>query len=104
MRFYDDLYVGDKAANNINKIIKNIENKKLLYDVYLITTADNPLDNLDIYQANTAFMGIEVPAGSHTVEFRYWLPGLTAGLCVSGVGIVVFVGALVYLKKKKKST
>ena len=52
MRFYDDLYVGDKAANNINKIIKNIENKKLLYDVYLITTADNPVDNLDIYQAN----------------------------------------------------
>lgn len=59
---------------------------------------------VDIYQANTAFMGIEVPAGSHTVEFRYWLPGLNAGLCVSGVGIVVFVGVLVYLKKKKKST
>ncbi|HAH18343.1 hypothetical protein [Eubacterium uniforme] len=53
MRFYDNLYVGDKAAGKINKILKAIKDKKIVYDVYLITTADNPLDNLDIYQANT---------------------------------------------------
>lgn len=52
MRFYDDLYVGDKAAGKIDKILKAISDRKIVYDVYLITTADNPMDNLDIYQAN----------------------------------------------------
>jgi hypothetical protein len=36
-----------------------------------------------ILPANYAFRAIEVPAGRSRIEFRYWPPGLTAGLAAS---------------------
>lgn len=39
-------------------------------------------------RANTAFMGVELTAGSHSVELRYRLPGLTAGLLLSAGGML----------------
>ena len=41
-----------------------------------------------LYRANTAFMGIEVPAGDHTVELRYRLPGLLPGLAMTCAGLL----------------
>jgi hypothetical protein len=38
-----------------------------------------------IVRANYAFRGVEVPAGRSVVVFRYWPPGLTAGLFISGL-------------------
>jgi hypothetical protein len=42
-----------------------------------------------ILPANYAFRAIEVPAGRSRIEFRYWPPGLTAGLAVSIVSAVL---------------
>ena len=50
-----------------------------------------------LYRANTAFMGVELPAGEHEVVLRYWIPGLTAGLILSGAGVV----CLVFFRKKQ---
>jgi len=44
--------------------------------------------------ANYAFRGVEVPAGESVVRFRYWTPGLTLGLSVSLLSLVI-VSALV---------
>lgn len=57
-----------------------------------------------LYRANTAFMGVELTAGSHTVEIRYWLPGLSIGLAMSGLGAVGLIVLLVIgLRGKKKA-
>jgi hypothetical protein len=45
-----------------------------------------------ILPANYAFRAVEVPAGPSRIEFRYWPPGLTAGLVVSGVSVVLLGG------------
>lgn len=55
---------------------------------------------VELYQANTAFMAVELPAGAHTVEFRYWLPGLTVGLALSGIGAVCLAALLIARRKK----
>lgn len=55
-----------------------------------------------LYRANTAFMGVEIPAGEHVVELRYWIPGLTIGICLSGVGVICLFVIMVfpYIAKK----
>ena len=57
---------------------------------------------VELYKANTAFMGIEIPSGDHVVELRYWMPGLTAGLTVSGVGLVLFAGTILIWNRNNK--
>lgn len=44
-----------------------------------------------IKQTGVAFMGIELSAGEHTVELRYFTPYLAFGILVSAVGWAVFV-------------
>ena len=56
-----------------------------------------------LYQANTAFMAVELPAGSHTVEIRYWMPGLTAGLIMSGAGLACLAALIMVSLRKKKA-
>ncbi len=43
---------------------------------------------VDILPANYAFRAVAVPAGRSQVVFRYWPPGLTAGLAVSGISML----------------
>jgi hypothetical protein len=45
-----------------------------------------------ILPANYAFRAVVVPAGRSRVEFRYWPPGLTMGLWVSGLSALVLAG------------
>ncbi|HEX4956436.1 MAG TPA: YfhO family protein [Thermoanaerobaculia bacterium] len=42
-----------------------------------------------ILNANFAFRAVEVPAGKVEIEMTYWPPGLTAGLSLSGLGLLV---------------
>ena len=39
--------------------------------------------SVGILRANTAFRAVPVPAGKHNVQFRFWPPGLSAGLTIS---------------------
>ena len=42
----------------------------------------------NLRRADTAFMALDLEAGHHDIELRYMTPGLVAGCCVSGVGLV----------------
>ena len=57
-------------------------------------------EEVTLYQANTAFMGVELPAGEHVVSLRYWIPGLTAGLIMSGIGVVCLIVIIVFSRRR----
>lgn len=59
-------------------------------------------EKVEVLQANTAFMAVELEAGDHHVELRYWTPGLTVGIIMSAAGLAGLVGLIVYWSKKKK--
>lgn len=51
-------------------------------------------ERVKLYQANTAFMAVELSPGDHEIELRYWTPGLTAGIlltCAGAAGLIVLV-------------
>lgn len=58
-------------------------------------------ERVNLVQANVGFMGVELPAGEHDIELKYWIPGLTAGIVLSGTGLLGMVGLAIYEKKKK---
>jgi len=53
--------------------------------------------------ADVAMRGVFVEAGSHTVVWQYSVPGLTAGLAVSGVSLVVWLAGCVLLVVSRRS-
>jgi hypothetical protein len=56
-----------------------------------------------ILAANYAFRAVEVPAGVSRIEFRYWPPGLTAGLSVTALsGIVLVIIVIAYRPSLRK--
>ena len=56
---------------------------------------------VEIINANIAFMAIKLSAGTHSIEMTYATPNLYFGWSVSAVGIILFIGYIVYTKKKK---
>jgi uncharacterized membrane protein YfhO len=55
-----------------------------------------------ILPANYAFRALAVAAGSSHIEFRYWPPGLTAGLGASGVSVVLLFAFAVWSKVEER--
>ncbi len=51
MKWYKDLYIGEEAGKKKNKIIKQLEQRKIAAGVYVITLASNGKDLLDILPA-----------------------------------------------------
>lgn len=52
LNWYKGLYVGDNAKKKKKKLIRRINAGAGVVDVYLITLARNPRDQLDIFSAN----------------------------------------------------
>ena len=57
-----------------------------------------------VLRADTAFLGVALEPGSHTVAFTYKTPGLTAGAALSAAGVVLLaaIWAVPALRKKSK--
>lgn len=55
---------------------------------------------VDLLQANTAFMAVELEAGNHQIELRYWTPGLTSGIILTIMGCAALAGVIFYWHKK----
>ncbi len=51
---------------------------------------------------NDALMTVELSEGEHVVEFKFFAAGLGTGLMVSAVGIAIFIGLILVLRKIKK--
>jgi uncharacterized membrane protein YfhO len=56
-----------------------------------------------IYRANLFFRGVSLPAGTHTVEFRYEPHSFAIGRAVSIITLLAIVATsiLVYLRKRQ---
>ena len=55
LTFAPNLYLGESiASEKLDKLKKRLEKKPLLANVYLITPAKNPADQLDIFDARQA--------------------------------------------------
>ncbi len=55
---------------------------------------------VDLLRADTAFMGLDLSAGTHEIELRYVTPGLMLGLAITGIGVLVLVALVVILRRK----
>ena len=55
---------------------------------------------VQIIKANIAFMAIPVTKGTHEIEMTYRTPNLTKGLVVSAAGIILYIGYMIFEKKK----
>lgn len=56
---------------------------------------------VESFRANRAFIGLEVPAGTHDVELYYITPGLKQGILLSGVGVISLAVLLIVYRKRK---
>ena len=59
---------------------------------------------VEILKTDLAFMGLELEAGTHTVELRYFTPYFAFGILLSVIGWSIFVIwiALDFYKRKKQ--
>jgi len=54
----------------------------------------------ELLTADTAFMGLDLTAGHHDIELRYFTPGLAEGFMLTGVGIVALVVLILVLRRR----
>jgi hypothetical protein len=47
-----------------------------------------------VLRANVAFRAVRVPAGRHTIEYRYWPDTLWPALCMTSLALLVALGVL----------
>jgi uncharacterized membrane protein YfhO len=57
-----------------------------------------------ILRADIMFRAVELPAGTHTVEFRFEPVAVKIGLWISGVTWVVVLTALILLDARNRKT
>ena len=58
-----------------------------------------------IFQVNYVLRGIQIPAGKHTIEFKFEPQVVKTGstiALISSIGILLLIGAGVYFERKKK--
>lgn len=55
----------------------------------------------ELLHVNTAYMGLELTPGTHTVELRYELAGLKPGLLLSLVGLICLIALIIYRRKHR---
>ena len=54
----------------------------------------------ELLRANTAFLGLELEPGSHTIELHYRTPGLAAGVFITIAGVLAFAGVAVFYRRR----
>lgn len=99
----ENRYKIDTLENDYVKGTFNCSKDSLLYFSILAT------DGWDIYidgkkaekiiPLNLAFIGAEVSKGAHVVELRYHTPGLTSGMILSAIGLIVLAAIMLYRRK-----
>ena len=65
-----------------------------LTDGWSVTVDGKPAEALRV---DAVMRGVFVPAGMHTIEWSYSVPGLSAGIAISGLSAVLWIAAFVWL-------
>ncbi|MGN1167990.1 MAG: YfhO family protein [Lachnospiraceae bacterium] len=57
---------------------------------------------VDIQKTNLMYMGLSLEPGEHEIRLQFERPGISASLCLSAIGIVIFIIALIIRRKRIK--
>ncbi len=57
---------------------------------------------VETFTANKYFLGINITKGEHVIELKYTTPYLKEGAIISAAAILIFVGTIIFTKKKSK--
>lgn len=57
----------------------------------------------ELLNINTGFIGVQLDEGEHNIEFKYHTPGLNLGIIISIIGIALFIGIIIYERKRSKN-
>lgn len=95
---YDDTYI----KGNINVAEDGLMYTSIIYDRGWTAYIDGK--EVEITSINDALLAVPVPAGSHTIELKYWPTNLTLGLVVTFASIIILVTLIILDKRKKKIT
>lgn len=57
----------------------------------------------EIRRANVMYMGLDLPAGEHTIELRFEIPGIRLSLVISALSFGIFIIALIIRRKRKNA-
>lgn len=90
---FDDTHISGTFTNSVDQILFT----SIPYDSGWTVKVDG--EKVEPSLVDEAYMAIDVPAGTHTVEFSYVPSGLAAGAVVSVAAILILIAAVLWRKK-----
>ena len=109
-----DTYIKNLTENKLENI--KIDSNKITGNIFLNKekllvlsipyqkgwTAYVDGQKADIQKVNLMYMGIFLEPGEHEITLQFKRPGITASLCLSASGIVIFIIALIIRRRRIK--
>lgn len=93
--FYSPNVVKIKTSSEVSKLLFLSD----VFDAGWNATIDGK--KTTVYRADYDFRAVAVPAGEHTIEYRYHPVGFRIGIIMSGLGIITLFGIALWTKKQK---
>ena len=88
----------DTITGNINTFEDSYFTASIPYDKGLVVKVDSKMVKYEL--TNGAFIGFPLKKGKHTIEISYIPQGYYLGLIVSVMGLLSFVGIVVYERRR----
>ena len=101
-----DLHSGGTGTCLVTGEITVSEDKVLFLSIPYSEGWSAYLDGakVPIYRANTMYMGLVVPEGTHSLELRYVTPGAGAGALMTAAGLLLCAAYAAYGRISRKSS
>ena len=90
---------GDVIEGNINVKDDGYFKLSIPYDKGFEIYVDGEKTNYEV--VNKSFIGFDINEGSHNIKIVYTSPLFKEGLVISCIGLVLFVGTVVYYRKRE---
>lgn len=91
---FDDTHISGTFTNSADQILFT----SIPYDSGWTVKVDG--EKVEPSLVDEAYMAIDVPAGTHTIEFSYVPSGLAAGAVVSVAAVLILIAAVLWRKKR----